>query len=135
MTPAIPPIDGWAAATEGSRLVLRSAGATIVVVASEAASAPIDARAVAARLAAGVAAQWPGAKPEFRSVGVLAGRTVAMQVVGDDASVQLHAVSGTGSTADPLLITVATCRRDEVDEVGKVFAHVAAQVVVAEAGA
>ncbi len=133
--PVMTSVDGWVVTTEGHRLLLRQSHATIVVAVHQLASAPVDPRGVAARLAAGVSARWPAAAVEFRSFGTLAGRNVAMQVVGEGEKVQLHAVSGVGSAERPLLVAIATCRRDAVDEVGAVFARVAAEARVEAADA
>lgn len=126
--PVVPQVAGWVHQPGAGRVVLRRAGATIAVAAHRVERPPLDPRAVAARLAAGVRARTPGAAVEFRSRGSLAGRDVAMQVVASGDDLQLHAVSGSGSDDDPLLVIVAACTRGEVDEVGRVFAQVAAEV-------
>lgn len=126
--PVVPQVAGWVQQPGVGRVVLRRVGATIAVAAHRVERPPLDPRAVAARLATGLRARTPGAAVEFRSRGSLAGRDVAMQVVAAGDDVQLHAVSGSGTDDDPLLVIVAVCTRGQVDEVGPVFAQVVAEV-------
>ncbi|MDO8391637.1 MAG: hypothetical protein Q7V57_14240 [Actinomycetota bacterium] len=124
----VPTIEGWVATADPAGPVLRSAHGTIAVAWHRVPQPPIDQRAVAARLAAGVRARTPAAAVEFRRRGHLGGRSVAIQVVAAGDDIQLHAVSGDGSASEPLLVAVATCTREHVDRVGAAFTRVIAEV-------
>jgi len=126
----LPAIEGWVASSGAAGPVLRSVHGTIAVALHRVPTPPIDARAVAARLASGVRARTPAAAVEFRNKGLMGGREVAVQVVAAGDDVQLHAVTGDGSASEPLLVTVATCTRQDIDRVGAAFARVITEVQV-----
>lgn len=126
----LPAIEGWVASPGAAGPVLRSVHGTIAVAWHHVPDPPIDSRAVAARLAAGVQARTPAAAVEFRNRGLMGGREVAIQVVAAGDDVQLHAVRGDGSAGEPLIVTVATCGRRDVDAVGAALARVIAEARV-----
>lgn len=124
----LPAIEGWVASVGAAGPVLRSVYGTIAVARHRVPTPPIDARAVAARLASGVRARTPAAVVEYRNKGLMSGREVAVQVVAAGDDVQLHAVTGDGSAGEPLLVTVATCTRQDIDRVGAAFARAITEV-------